>query len=82
MKKPPSLRLERRDPSKSMMRYYVLYVTPGLFGEWCLVRSWGRIGSGGQTRMEWYATCEEAEDSLRVLEKAKRKRGYLEKADQ
>ena len=79
MKKPSSLRLERRDPSKNMMRYYTLQVTPGLFGEWCLVRSWGRIGSGGQMRMEWYATCEEAEDSLHTLEKAKRKKGYLEK---
>ncbi len=79
MKKSSSLRLERRDPSKNMMRYYSMQVAPGLFGEWCLVRSWGRIVSGGQMRMEWFATQEEAEDSLHILEKAKRKRGYLEK---
>ncbi len=80
MKKSSSLRLERRNPSKNMMRYYSMQIAPGLFGEWCLVRSWGQIGSGGQMRMEWYATRGEAEDSLHDLEIVKRKRGYLEKA--
>jgi predicted DNA-binding WGR domain protein len=80
MKKPSRLlRLERLDPSKNMMRYYTMQVTPGLFGDWCLVRSWGRIGSEGQARMEWYATREEAEDSLYALERVKRRKGYLEK---
>ncbi len=80
MKKPPPfLRLERCDPSKKMMRYYTMQVTQGLFGEWCLVRYWGRIESGGQTQMDWYATQEEAEDSLYALERVKRRKGYREK---
>ena len=33
-----------------MHRYYRMDVQPDLFGEWCLMREWGRIGSAGQTR--------------------------------
>jgi predicted DNA-binding WGR domain protein len=75
----PVLRLERRDPAKRMLRFYTLQILPNLFGEWGLLRGWGRIGRGGQLRIDWFATKEEAEDALRTLEKAKQRRGYLEK---
>jgi predicted DNA-binding WGR domain protein len=29
-----------------------LQITPTLFGEWSLVREWGRIGSPGTVRLE------------------------------
>jgi predicted DNA-binding WGR domain protein len=73
------LRLERCDPAKNMLRFYALQVAPNLFGEWSLLRVWGRIGRQGQMRTEWFKTKQEAEDALRTLEKAKRKRGYREK---
>ena len=74
-----TLRLERRDPARNMMRFYVLQVAPNLFGEWCLLRMWGRIGRGGQTRLECFETKQKAEDTLRTLETSKRKRRYREK---
>jgi predicted DNA-binding WGR domain protein len=63
-----------------MMRFYALQVAPNLFGEWCLLRVWGRIGRRGQMRTDWFETKQEAEDALLVLERSKRKRGYRERA--
>jgi predicted DNA-binding WGR domain protein len=42
--------LYRIDPAKRMHRFYRTDVQPDLFGQWCLMREWGRIGSTGQTR--------------------------------
>lgn len=42
--------LTRRDPARNLHRYYRLDVQPDLFGAWCLIREWGRIGQGGQAR--------------------------------
>ena len=39
-------------------------------------RHWGRIGQGGQKRMDWYTRKIEAEAALVMLETAKRRRGY------
>ena len=75
----PVLRLERRDPAKRMLRFYTLQISPNLFGEWGLLRAWGRIGRGGQLRVDWFATQQEAVKAMQVLELAKRKRGYREK---
>ena len=75
----PVLRLERRDPAKRMLRFYTLQILPNLFGEWGLLRAWGRIGRGGQLRVDWFATQQEAVKAMQVLELAKRKRGYREK---
>lgn len=51
-------------------------VRPNLFGEWTLERHWGRIGRGGQVRMDWYSREAEAEAALVKLETTKRRRGY------
>ena len=72
----PVLRLERRDPAKRMLRFYTLHILPNLFGEWGLLRAWGRIGRGGQLRVDWFATQQEAVRALQALEQVKRKRGY------
>ena len=42
--------LHRIDHAKNMHRYYRLDVQPNLFGEWSLVREWGRIGQAGRYR--------------------------------
>ena len=69
--------LEKRDPRKNIARFYQMAVRPNLFGEWMLERHWGRIGQGGQTRMDWYTRKIEAEAALVMLETAKRRRGYF-----
>lgn len=68
--------LEKHDRQKNQARFYSMAVLPNLFGEWSLVRQWGRIGQGGQTRLDWYSHEAEAEAALVTLETAKRRRGY------
>ena len=69
--------LEKRDLSKNQARFYRMAVLPNLFGEWTLERQWGRIGQGGQTRIDWYCRKTEAETALVTLERAKQRRGYF-----
>lgn len=69
--------LEKTVPSKRQRRFYALSVCQTLFGEWCLVREWGRIGAAGGRKMVAYLDSES--DALTELENAKRaknKRGY------
>ncbi len=68
---------EKRDPRKNQARFYRMAVLPNLFGEYTLERHWGRIGQGGQIRMDWYSREAEAEAALVALETAKRRRGYF-----
>ena len=35
--------LEKVDPSRRMMRFYAIWIAPTLFGEWAMVREWGRV---------------------------------------
>ena len=47
--------LERVDPARNMLRFYAIRISPTLFGEWAVVREWGRIGSPGRERQSWFA---------------------------
>ena len=73
---------ERHVPADNMARFYRLEVLPTLFGEWALLRSWGRIGTHGRTRLETYATAEEAGVAARRLAAAKCRRGYVRLPEQ
>lgn len=68
--------LHRTDPAKNMRRFYRLDVQPDLFGQWCVIREWGRIGSAGQVQMVPYATATEAHEALARQRDAKQRRGY------
>jgi predicted DNA-binding WGR domain protein len=68
--------LIRHDAEKNMHRFYQMIVAPGLLGEWSLIREWGRVGSPGTVRKDWFDTEDEAinaGDKLRVI---KEKKGY------
>jgi len=52
--------LKKRQPAKNMSRFYRMEVLPNQFGEWTLYREWGRIGQGGQVRMDWFADEDQA----------------------
>jgi predicted DNA-binding WGR domain protein len=69
--------LKHVDPEKNMRRFYNTTVMLGLFGEWALVREWGRIGSAGTVRKTWFATEAEALAAEQQLCEAKRKKGYV-----
>lgn len=68
--------LERHDPEKNLHRFYQMYVTPGIFGDWSLVREWGRVGSPGTVRKEWYESEQEAISAGQKLRESKQKKGY------
>ncbi len=71
------IRLEKIIPKKRQHRFYVMQVTRTLFGEWCLIREWGRIGSaGGQRMTDYTASKKDAEAALAKLFDQKRRRGY------
>jgi predicted DNA-binding WGR domain protein len=68
--------LYRIDASKRMHRFYRLDVQPDLFGQWCLMREWGRIGTTGRERSIPFLSSEEAQAALDQQRCAKERRGY------
>lgn len=71
-----ALLLRREDPSQNMRRFYRLSVARSLWGEWGVVRQWGRAGTQGRLRTEWHGEQEAAVAERDRIEGAKRKRGY------
>ena len=72
------MRLTRIDPDQNMRRYYHLSLQPGLFGDIGLVREWGRIGTRGQSKTDWFSGSVEAEAASAKLMRQKQGRGYRE----
>ena len=68
--------LEHHDPDKNMHRFYQMYVTPGIFGDWSLVKEWGRKGSPGTVRKDWFDSEGEARVAGEKLKALKVKKGY------
>ena len=68
--------LTRTNLDANQYRYYRIEIMPGLFGDWGLVREWGRIGQGGQVRTDWFDSEADAKDARFELHMKKAKRGY------
>lgn len=68
--------LTKTDPSKNQHRFYALHIMPDLFGNWSLVRSWGRIGTSGSSRTDSFDSEEAAQDKLKALQRQKVRKGY------
>ena len=71
-----AIHLVRIDAEKNMERFYKLDVQPTLFGEWALIREWGRIGRPGTVRVEMHRTRGIADMAPISKWYEKRKRGY------
>ena len=71
-----TLTLHQIDPARNRQRFYTLQLAPNLFGEWSLIRSWGRLGTSGQQRTSWHASREAAESALQRILAQKQRRGY------
>ena len=69
--------LERHDSLENMHRFYQITVSPGIFGDWSLVREWGRKGSPGTVRKNWYSSADAATQAGEQIVSAKQKKGYL-----
>lgn len=73
---PYNLYIERTDATRNMARFYAMSIEPNLFGEACLMRRWGRIGTRGQTMSHHFATEQDAVDLFFELLRQKKRRGY------
>ena len=67
-----SMHLRRIDPDRNMARFYTMSVQPTLFGEWALLREWGRIV---QRR---FASEQEAALAMTAHLKARLAHGYVQ----
>lgn len=70
------LYVERTDVTKNMARFYAISIQPNLFGEACLMRRWGRIGTAGQTMSHHFETEREAVTLFLEVLRQKKRRGY------
>jgi predicted DNA-binding WGR domain protein len=68
--------LTRTEPARNIDRYYVVGITPTLFGEWAVLREWGRRGSPGTPRLDSYRRHEEAQSAEQHTIKRRLQRGY------
>ena len=69
------------DPDVNMARFYGIEMQPTLFGEVSVFRTWGRIGTNGQSMMVTYDDEAQAAEALRKLDRQKRHRGYVPVSD-
>ena len=77
---PESVTLARIRPEQNEQRFYHLEIRPDLFGRTMLVRRWGRIGTSGRQRLDLHPDTGAALNALAQLVRAKRRRGYRERA--
>lgn len=70
------MHLTRTEPENNLHRFYRMEIVRGLFGDWGLVRAWGRISGDGRGRTDWYDTEADAEAARLTLQGRKAKRGY------
>ncbi len=69
--------LVRIDARRNMFRRYRAIVSTSLFGP-AVEITWGRIGSAGRGRTEFFGTVEEAEAAWARIIAAKLRKGYCE----
>ena len=70
------IHLTRTDPTRNMARFYTMALQPTLFGEWALLKEWGRIGSAGRLVSSRFASEQEAALAMAEYLKAKLSKGY------
>jgi len=61
---------------KSCSEPYIVDVTPTLFGEWAVLREWGRRGSPGTVRLSSYQRRNEADTAEARTIKRRLQHGY------
>ncbi|MGL3214034.1 WGR domain-containing protein [Bradyrhizobium sp. BR 1433] len=71
-----AIMLTRIDDRRNMERFYKLDIQPTLFGEWSLVREWGRIGRAGTVRVETHGSRGTADVAMAMNCARKLKCGY------
>ncbi len=70
------MHLTKIEPQANQYRFYRMEIVRGLFGDWSLVREWGRVGRAGCVRTDWFDSEAAAKDARFDLQMQKAKRGY------
>lgn len=70
------LYIERTDETRNVARFYEMSIEPSLFGDACLTRRWGRIGTKGQMMIRHFEAEHDAVVVFLKLLRQKRGRGY------
>lgn len=79
MQNPPDpVFLTRTDPGRNVARFYALSIEPTLFGGYAVQRTWGRLGTAGRSRSDFFDDIVSADASKAELARRKRKRAYVE----
>lgn len=63
-------------PTKHVPRYYRVEVAYNLFGEYSVVREWGKAGQRGQHLLVWFSNLREACFAAEQWRKRAMRRGY------
>jgi len=71
--------MERHDPSANLHRFYQVMIASGVFNDWSVVREWGRCGSPGTLKFDWYESYDEAIKAAQSVVAQKTKKGYHKK---
>lgn len=74
---PDAILLTRVDHGRNMARFYALSIEPTLFGGYAVLRSWGRIGTAGRSRLDLFPDLPSAHARKAQLTRAKCRRGYV-----
>ena len=64
------------DAAGNRHRFYMVQLSQNLFGEWSLVREWGRIGSPGRLRCDTFESESQARDAERRNLRLRQRHGY------
>jgi predicted DNA-binding WGR domain protein len=65
------------DPERGQRRWYTVAWGPTLFGDWAVVRSWGRLGTGwARCRSETFDDDDAARAAAEAQVRKRLRRGY------
>jgi predicted DNA-binding WGR domain protein len=53
----------RSEPAKNFRRFYIVRLAPTLFGDWTVLREWGRSGSPGTVRVRSFVQYHDAQSA-------------------
>lgn len=70
------IHLRHQITEANMDRFYCVSITKRLFGDPGVERRWGRVGTHGQTRLDWYDDPQIALNAMSNLVDGKRRKGY------
>ena len=75
--------LEKHDPERNMHRFYRMSICRTLFGQFALIREWGRcsnnvnvVAKSKKSKEIWFSSRGMAVSALILQEKKKKNRGY------